>query len=108
VADKPSEQAAAPKKVGAGTKYMDLVEYLKICSTNSKFDGVGRNYPPVPLLNEKNGSFFSFISLRRAATPSCGLRRPSSLSAPAPKLPARRHRARPPIPARPRAPAPAR
>jgi hypothetical protein len=38
---------------GAGPNSMVFVEYLKGCSTKSKFAGVEVNYPPVPPVRRK-------------------------------------------------------
>jgi hypothetical protein len=46
---------------------MDFMEYLRGCSTNSKFYRIGRNYPPLPMLSEKMiHSIFSQPSPRGA------------------------------------------
>jgi hypothetical protein len=47
---------------------MVFMECLKRYSTKSKFPGVGRNYPPLPLITQKNGSFF-FSSLSPRPAP---------------------------------------
>jgi hypothetical protein len=40
-------RGSAQKKGGAGPNSMVFVEYLRGCSTNSKFCGVEVNYPPL-------------------------------------------------------------
>jgi hypothetical protein len=63
-------QGSAKKKVGEGPKSMDLVEYLKGCSTTvDRFGEVGRNYPPLPLINGKK-MFCCFLFLIPGPPPS--------------------------------------
>jgi hypothetical protein len=45
------------KNGGAAPDSMVFMEYLRRYSTKSKFRGVGVNYPPLPLVTKKNGSF---------------------------------------------------
>jgi hypothetical protein len=62
------------KKGGVDPSSMVFVEYLRGCSTNSKSYGVGRNYPPLPLVSGKNGSvlFFSSRLSSQLASPDAG------------------------------------
>jgi hypothetical protein len=46
-------RGSAPKKGGARPNSMVFVEYLKGCSTKSKFYGVEVNYPPLPSISGK-------------------------------------------------------
>jgi hypothetical protein len=59
------------KKRWTGPNSMVFVEYLKRCSTRSKFHVVGGNYPPLPLVTQKRCVLLFFFPCRPHLPSSC-------------------------------------